>query len=37
MKVSKKETVQDNKRKIGLPDFRNTKSSAWNSKRRFGL
>jgi len=37
MKVSKKEIVQDNKKKFALPDFRNTKSSAWNSKRRFGM
>jgi len=37
MKVSKKEIAQDNKRKVGLTDFRNTKSSAWNSKRRFGM
>jgi len=37
MKVTKKVKVEDNKRKFGTPDFRNTKSSAWNSKRRFEL
>jgi len=37
MKETKKEAIQDNRRKVGMPDFRNTKSSTWNSKRRFGI
>ena len=37
MKTVKKITNQDNKKKSITLDFRNTKSSTWNSKRRFGF
>ena len=37
MKVNKKVEKQQGKRKSNLVDFRNVKSVAWNSKRRFGI
>lgn len=35
MKIAKKVKNQNNKKKSITIDFRNTKSSAWNNKRRF--
>ena len=39
MKIIKKvkSQDQDNKRKLPMIDFKNTKSTAWNKKRRFGI
>ena len=37
MKIIKKVKNQDSKRKSATVDFRNTKSSAWNNKRRFSI
>jgi len=37
MKVTKKIKNEENKKRGVITDFRNTKSSAWNSKRRFGI
>lgn len=37
MKVTKKVKNEENKTKGITIDFRNTKTSAWNSKRRFGI
>lgn len=37
MKVKKEIKTQGNNKKSISLDFRNTRSSAWNNKRRFGL
>jgi len=37
MKIVKKVKNQETKRKFINMDFRNTKSSTWNTKRRFGI
>jgi hypothetical protein len=37
MKIIKKVKNQENKKRLLTVDFRNTKGSAWNNKRRFGL
>ena len=37
MKIIKKIKNQDSKRRMATIDFKNTKSVAWNSKRRFGI
>ena len=37
MKIIKKIKNQDSKRRMATLDFKNTKSVAWNNKRRFGI
>lgn len=37
MKNNKRVDIQEGKRKPNLVDFRNTKSAAWNNRRRFGI
>ena len=37
MKIIKKVKSQENKRKSPAIDFKNTKSTTWNNKRRFGI
>lgn len=37
MKIIKKVKDQEVKKRFTNVDFRNTKSSAWNTKRRFGI
>jgi len=37
MKINKKLKAQESKRKFVVLDFKNTKSIAWNNKRRFGI
>jgi hypothetical protein len=37
MKIIKKVKNQENKRRFSTVDFKNTKSIAWNNKRRFGI
>jgi hypothetical protein len=37
MKVNVKDTKRENNKRPNMVDFRNIKSVAWNSKRRFGI
>lgn len=37
MKIIKKVKNQDSRLRLSTVDFRNAKSVAWNSKRRFGI
>jgi hypothetical protein len=37
MKATKRRKNEETKKKGLVLDFRNTKSTTWNSKRRFGL
>jgi len=37
MKATKKRKNEEAKKRGVVLDFRNTKSTAWNSKRRFGF